>query len=109
MYTNDPTVQPELITHLFEKTVDARTNDALCADFSDEETSYALFQIGPTKAPGPDGFPACFFQRNWCTFKEDIVNAVKNFFKDGIMPEGVNDTAIVLTPKIKKSNHFKGF
>ena len=56
----------------------------------------------PTKAPGPDGFPACFFQRNWCTFKEDIVNAVKNFFKDGIMPEGVNDTAIVLTPKIKK-------
>jgi hypothetical protein len=25
----------------------------------------ALFQMGPLKVSGPDGFPARFFQRNW--------------------------------------------
>lgn len=30
--------------------------------FSDQEISDGLFQIGPLKAPGPDGFPACFFR-----------------------------------------------
>jgi hypothetical protein len=32
--------------------------------------------------------------------KEDISRAVKEFFQSGIMPEGVNDTIIVLVPKI---------
>ena len=68
-------------------------------NFSDEEIGDALFQIGPLKAPGPDGFPARFFQRNWGLVKEDIIRAVKQFFYDGDMPDKVNDTAIVLIPK----------
>lgn len=58
----------------------------------------ALFQIGPLKARGPDGFLARFFQRNWDLFK-DVIRAVKEFFCDDHMPDGVNDTAIVLIPK----------
>jgi hypothetical protein len=30
-------------------------NETLCADFTDEEMSFALFQIGPMKVPGPHG------------------------------------------------------
>jgi len=41
-------------------------------NFSDEEIGDALFQIGPLKAPGPDGFPARFFQRNWCWINLDV-------------------------------------
>jgi len=78
----------------------ADMNDHLCREFSDEEISDALFQIGPLKAPGPDGFPARFFQRNWSVIKEEIIGAVRSFFKDGIMPDQVNETAIVLIPKI---------
>lgn len=33
--------------------------------------------------------------------KDNIVKAVKEFFKTGIMPPGVNNTVIVLIPKIK--------
>ena len=32
--------------------------------------------------------------------KAQVTAAVKEFFRSGIMPEGVNDTAIVLIPKI---------
>jgi hypothetical protein len=37
-------------------------NEDLCKDFTDEEIGDALFQVGPLKAPGPDGFLARFFQ-----------------------------------------------
>jgi len=67
----------------------------------DTEIGDALFQIGPLKAPGPDGLPARFFQRNWGCLKEDIIYAVKLFFEEGKLPEGVNDTAIVLIPKVQ--------
>ena len=73
-----------------------------CANrFLDTEIGDALFQIGPLKAPGPDGLPARFFQRNWGCLKEDIIYAVKLFFEEGKLPEGVNDTAIVLIPKVQ--------
>ena len=75
-------------------------NAKLCAPFSDKEISDAMFQIGPLKAPGPDGFPAMFFQRNWSIVRDDVIAAVKDFFDTGIMPEGVNSTSIVLIPKI---------
>jgi hypothetical protein len=39
------------------------TNNLLCMDFSDEEIADALFQIGPLKALGTDGFPVKFFQK----------------------------------------------
>jgi hypothetical protein len=60
-----------------------------------------MFQIGPLKAPGRDGFPASFYQRHWGVLKNDIIAAVKEFFKTGHMPDGVNDTIIVLIPKKK--------
>jgi hypothetical protein len=40
-------------------------NNDLCKELSEEEIGDALFQMGPLKAPGSDGFPARFFQRNW--------------------------------------------
>lgn len=39
-------------------------NDQLVKDFSEEEVKCALFQMFPTKAPGPNRFPAQFFQRH---------------------------------------------
>jgi hypothetical protein len=37
-------------------------NSELCKPFTDEEIIKALFQIGPLKAPRPDGLAARFFQ-----------------------------------------------
>jgi hypothetical protein len=65
MYTKDNLVVPDLIEELIEQKVDPEMNKRLTKEFSDDEISDALFQIGPLKAPGADGFPARFFQRNW--------------------------------------------
>jgi hypothetical protein len=74
-----------------------------------EEVSDALFQIGPLKAPGPDGFPARFYQRNWDVLKEEIIQGVLKFFESGQMPPGVNDTSIVLIPKVDHPQELKDF
>ena len=80
-----------------------------CAQiFSDKEIADALFQIGPLKAPGPDGFPAHFFQRNWEVMREQVI-AGKEFFRTGTMPEGVNDTTIVLIPKVDNPERVSEF
>ena len=77
--------------------------------YTDDEISDALFQIGPLKAPGPDGFPGRFFQRNWGIIKAEVINAVRAFFKDGVMLDQVNDTAIVLIPKISHPETLSDF
>lgn len=78
-------------------------------EFTHEEIGDALFQIGPLKAPGPDGFPACFFQCNWGTMKEEIISVVREFFLTGDMPDGVNDTTIVLIPKVTHPERISEF
>jgi hypothetical protein len=50
-----------------------------------------------------------FFQRNWGTIKEEVINAVKLFFATGHIPEGVSDTAIVLIPKVEYPETLKDF
>jgi hypothetical protein len=109
LYTREEDVDPSEIIELFTGHVTAEMNDTLCAPFSEKEISDALFQIGPLKAPGPDGFPARFLQRNWGLLKDDIVKAVQEFFSSGVLPEDVNETAIVLIPKKDNPEELKDF
>ncbi|KAF8692175.1 hypothetical protein HU200_039777 [Digitaria exilis] len=51
-------------------------NDQLLAEFSMEEVKVALFQMFPTKAPGPDGYPAHFFQRHWDLCGDEVTSVV---------------------------------
>jgi hypothetical protein len=109
LYTRDEVINPHIITDFLSSCIDDETNRTLYAPFSDKEISDALFQIGPLKAPGPDGFPARFLQRNWDLLKGEVTLAVQNFFANGVMPEGVNDTTIVLIPKKDDPADLKDF
>lgn len=51
-------------------------NDTLCAAYTAEEVKVALFQMFPTKSPGPDDFPAHFYQRYWDVCGEEVSKAV---------------------------------
>lgn len=63
LFTKDDSVVLELIIDQLQMRVNEDMNSQLCKEFSNEEISDALFQIGPLKAPGPDGFPASFFKK----------------------------------------------
>jgi hypothetical protein len=109
MYAADLSLDPECVTRLIQKKVTAAMNDKLCEDMKEEEIALAMFQIGPLKSLGPNGFPARIYQQNRGIVKRDIVNAVTKIFQTGLMPAGVNDTAIVLIPKSDKPVDLKDF
>lgn len=45
--------------------VNESMNALLTAPFTESEIHKALFEMHPSKAPGPDGFTALFFQKQW--------------------------------------------
>ena len=73
----------------------------LSRDYIADEIKAALFQMGPTKAPGPDGMNALFYQTFWHIVGIDVVAAVLDFMHSGTMPFDINYTHIVLIPKVK--------
>ncbi|XP_071680546.1 uncharacterized protein [Lolium perenne] len=79
LYTRYDNVDPNIIIEEVQHCVDDHMNDGLCKHFSEEEISDALFQIGPLKAPGPDGFPTHFLQCNWGLFRDEVVKVVQFF------------------------------
>lgn len=100
LFTADPALCADQVIDLINARVTDNMNDGLCAELSDKEIADALFQIGPLKAPGPDGFLAWMFQRNWAIMKDQVIAGVKKFLHSGVMPEGVNNTANVLISKV---------
>jgi hypothetical protein len=82
--------------------IDQATNEALCKPYTNEEIRGVLFQMGPTKAPGPDGFPAMFYQKHLTILGNEICNAVRDFLGGEEIPEGLSDTIIVLIPKVSR-------
>ena len=76
-------------------------NASLNAPYSPEEVKTALFQMFPTKAPGPDGFPAHFFQRHWETCGDEITKVVLKIVEGTESAACINETVLVLIPKVK--------
>ena len=109
LFASEGSRSVERVLQHIDAMVTEEMNAKLCAPFTDKEIEVALFQMGPTKAPGPDGFPARFFQRHWSVMKDKIVAAVKLFFATRVMPEGVNSTTIILIPKVDSPTGLSDF
>lgn len=81
----------------------------LSSEFSADEVKTTLFQIGPTKAPTPDGMNALFYQKFWHIVGNDVNNAVLDFLNSGNMLLEINYTHIVLIPKVKSLERMSDF
>lgn len=71
------------------------------APFSRVEIKEAIFQMYPTKALGPDGFSAIFYQKFWNTVGAEVTNATLKMLNEVKIEDGINDTIISLIPKSK--------
>ncbi|GFS28741.1 hypothetical protein Acr_00g0003640 [Actinidia rufa] len=75
----------------------------------DEEIKSAIFGIGDDKAPGPDGYTACFFKKAWTIVGNDVCAAVKEFFRSGKILKQINHATIVLAPKSDNASKVEDF
>lgn len=72
--------------------VTSEMNDKLLMPFMGLEIKEALFQMFPTKAPGPDGFPAHFFQRHWDLCGAHVTTVVPRVLHEDDDPKVINTT-----------------
>jgi hypothetical protein len=97
----------EVLSHVPMKVTHDMNSDLL-APYTELEVKNALFMC-PTKAPGPDGFPAHFFQKHWSLCGEEITRIVIRLLNGEDSPEELNDTFIVLIPKVKNPSNLSQF
>ena len=84
-------------------------NDLLTSPYINEEVKTALFQMFPTKLPGPDGFPAHFYQRHWDICGDEVTRAVLGIVRGEESDNYVNDTVLVPIPKVLIPTHLSRF
>jgi len=48
----------------------------LCGEITAQEIKLALWQTGKNKAPGIDGYTACFYKKDWRIITKDITQAM---------------------------------
>lgn len=68
--------------------------------FDHNEIVLALEEMGPDKAPGPDGFNARYIKFLWKHLEKDILKLFNDFHSSSILPDGVNKLFLALIPKV---------
>jgi hypothetical protein len=100
LYMSEGTSGMDDVVDSVAGSVTPEMNSKLITPFDSMEIKVALFQMYPTKAPGPDGFPAHLFQRYWDLCGEEVTRAVLKILNGEDSPEVINKTFIVLIPKV---------
>jgi hypothetical protein len=67
--------------------------------FTEDEIKKAIFQMEHNKAPGPDRFPAEFYQVFWNVIKSDLLDLFKEFHNGTLPLFSLNFGTIILLPK----------
>ncbi|KAA3465353.1 reverse transcriptase [Gossypium australe] len=92
-----------------EKRISSDTNASLLSSFTEEDVVSALQEMRPTKAPGPDGFSAIFFQRYWHIVGKDVTSFWLGILNNGQDFGHLNSTDIVLIPKTQNPSNLSNF
>ena len=75
-------------------------NTELTRPVTEQEIKDSVFAVPPSKAPGPDGFTAEFYQHFWPDIKQTIIDEVTRFFDRNELDESHNHTNLCLISKV---------
>jgi hypothetical protein len=82
--------------------VSTEENEMLTAKFTKKEIREAIFQMKHNKAPGPDGFPAEFYQVFWSVIKDDLLAMFEELHEEKLPIFSLNFGIITLVPKLEE-------
>lgn len=82
--------------------VSREENEAVIDGFTEKEVTDAIFQMNDNRAPGPDGFPAEFYQVFWSLTKDDLMAMFKYFHNCMLPLHNLNFGIQTLIPKLKE-------
>ncbi|XP_042483480.1 uncharacterized protein LOC122063840, partial [Macadamia integrifolia] len=95
----------DCIPHILDE-IDVRGLEAIP---NDQEIKNAIWDLDPDSSPGPDGYSGAFFRHCWELIGFDVCRAVKNFFSSGTLPKGINNSFLVLIPKMEGATSLDKF
>ncbi|GAU36844.1 hypothetical protein TSUD_213680 [Trifolium subterraneum] len=73
------------------------------------ECKRALFDMGPNKAPGEDGYPALFFQHYWEIVGDSLHQYVNQVWSNPSLISSINNTMLVVIHKVDKPEFVSQF
>lgn len=109
LYLSEGVQDMEAVLAHVPKKVTAVMNASLCAQYTKEEVKVALFQMFPTKAPGPDGFPVHFYQRHCDVCGDEVIEIVLKIVKGEESPASIDDNVLILIPKVTNPSSLAQF
>ena len=89
--------------------VSLEENQALTNQFDEAEVRNAVFQMEHNKAPGPDGFPAEFYQVFWNVIKEDLMALFSDFHREDLNLFSLNFGIVTLIPKVADATRIQQY
>ena len=89
--------------------VSPEENNVLISEFTESEVRDTVFQMEHNKAPGPDGFPAEFYQVFWNVIKNDLMALFSDFHREDLNLYSLNFGIITLIPKIQDATKIQQY
>jgi hypothetical protein len=89
--------------------VSVEENNFLNALYTEDEVKKAVFQMEHNKAPGPDGFPAEFYQNFWELIKVELLELFTFLHAGQLELFCLNFGEIILLPKIKEAERIQQY
>ncbi|XP_073139125.1 uncharacterized protein [Henckelia pumila] len=109
LLTGDPFVRDLPDFSGFSSEISEEENHSFAAAPSLEEVRAVVFSIPRDSVAGPDGFSSVFFQSCWDFVQHDVMDAVLDFFRGSLMPQGFTATTITLIPKVEGAQAWTDF
>ena len=89
--------------------VSLEENHALTSQFDEAEVRNAVFLMEHNKAPGPDGFPAEFYQVFWNVIKDDLMALFSDFHREDLNLFSLNFGIVTLIPKVADATRIQQY
>jgi hypothetical protein len=110
LFSEEDVYFPQDLENLVCPAISVSENERLCQIPTPAEIKEVVFSMQSLKSPGPNGLPPLFYKKYWQIVGSSVIKAIQNFFLIGKLLKEINNSFIVLIPKIQNPstiNHYR--